>query len=76
MFKDGESKHYIVEYILADDGGMCFRHSPFLLPKGAIFEHEYGTYEVTEITKDKQQITVYCERLKTKTPLFDKLIKK
>lgn len=74
-FKDGEDEQYLVEYILADDGGFCHRASPFLMLKGAIFEHNYGTYKVISIDRKPKHIIVHCERMSSAHPLFDMLLK-
>lgn len=38
-----------IHYELCDDGGSCAVWDiPFLLPIGTIFEHEFGTYKVTQ----------------------------
>lgn len=75
IFKDGEDDEYIVEYILADDGGFCHRCSPFLIPVGTVFEHEYGTYEVFSIDRKIKHIVVHCERLNRETRMFNMLFK-
>jgi hypothetical protein len=72
-FKDGEDDKYIVKYVLADDGGFCHKLSPFLMPKGTIFEHNYGTYEVISIDKIEKDIIIHCERINNKTTMFDAL---
>lgn len=72
-FKDGEDEKYLVEYILADDGGFCHRASPFLMPVGTVFEHEYGTYEVKRHDIKVKHIIVYCERLDKGIYLFSTL---
>jgi len=74
-FIDGEDSKYIVEYILADDGGFCHRASPFLIPVGTIFEHNYGSYIVKSIDRKAKNIIVYCERIDSNKPMFDFLIK-
>lgn len=74
-FKDGESDEYIIEYILADDGGFCHRASPFLMKVGTVFEHEYGTYVVSEIRRQKKHIVVCCDRESMNHPSFDLLFK-
>lgn len=74
-FKDGEDDKYLVEYVLADDGGFCHRCSPFLIPKGTTFEHNYGTYKVMSIDRKIKHIVIHCERVDTKTPMFDTLFK-
>mgnify|MGYP000860815582 CR=1 FL=1 len=50
-FRDGEDDKYLVEYVLADDFGFSHRCSPFLIPKGTVFEHNYGTYKVISIDR-------------------------
>ena len=72
-FKDGEDDKYLVEYILSDDFGFCHRCSPFLMPKGTVFEHNYGTYKVISIDRKIKNIVVHCERLENKMPMFDVL---
>jgi hypothetical protein len=51
MFKDGEDDEYFVEYLLVDNMGFNHRCSPFLIPVGTVFEHNYGTYEVISIDR-------------------------
>jgi hypothetical protein len=72
-FRDGEEDKYLVEYILADDFGFSHRCSPFLMPKGTVFEHNYGTYEVISIDRKIKHIVLHCVRLENKTPKFDVL---
>ena len=43
------------------------------MPKGTIFEHNYGTYKVESIYIDAGQIVVSCERYNKKKPFFDAL---
>lgn len=74
-FKDGEDYKYLVEYVLSDDSGFCHRCSPFLLSKGTIFEHNYGTYKVVSIDRKVKHIVLHCERIDNKTPMFDTLFK-
>jgi hypothetical protein len=74
-FKDGEDDKYLVEYVLFDDGGFCHRASPFLMKKGAIFEHNYGTYKVVSINRKLKNIVVVCDRIDNETPDFDSLFK-
>ena len=74
-FKCGENEDFIIEYLLFDDGGFCHRASPFLMPVGTIFEHEYGTYEVTHIFRQIKNIVVHCERRKLRHDKFDFLFK-
>lgn len=70
-FKDGEDNKYIVEYILADDGGFCHRCSPFLMAKDIVFEHEYGTYKVDEIRIMTWHVIVYCARIDKEVKTFN-----
>ena len=74
-FRSGESDKYIVEYILMDDGGFCHRASPFLMPVGTIFEHDFGTYKVNSIDRKKVNIIVWCVRETMKHEKFDTLHK-
>ena len=74
-FRVGEDDKYLVEYILADDGGFNHRCSPFLMPEGTIFEHDYGTYKVISINRRIKHIVIHCERIEKKTPMFDALFK-
>lgn len=69
-----EKEPYIVEYILSDDNGFCHRASPFLMPVGTIFEHEFGTYEVKSIDRKLRYIIVYCVHIDNSTPMFKSLI--
>jgi len=74
-FRDGEDNKYLVEYVLADDFGFSHRCSPFLMPKGTVFEHNYGTYKVISIDRKIKHIVLHCERIENKTPMFDSLFK-
>lgn len=73
-FVCSEDKEYIVEYILSDDGGCNSRTSPFLMPIGTIFEHNFGTYKVSSIDIEVTHIIVWCDRVEKETPKFDFLI--
>ena len=74
MFKDGEDDKYLVEYLLVDDNGFDHRCSPFLIPVGTVFEHNFGTYEVISIDRKMENIVVFCERVTKEKPMFDSLI--
>jgi hypothetical protein len=74
-FRSGEDDEYIVEYILADDGGFCHRASPFLMSVGTVFEHEFGTYRVDEIIRNIKHIVLYCNRIDRTHKSFDLLFK-
>lgn len=50
-------------YNLIDDNGLCTIYMEILLPINTVFEHEYGTYEVDEITENSEGIFVNCERI-------------
>jgi hypothetical protein len=70
-FTSGEDNDKIVEYYLLDDGGCSNRCSPFIMPVGTEFEHEYGRYKVTEIKREAgQAIKVVCERLTRAITMF------
>lgn len=70
-FRSGECDKYIVEYLLFDDGGFCHRASPFLMPIGTVFEHDFGTYKVTHIFRQIKNIVVHCERIDSTHKIFD-----
>ena len=72
-FVCGEDEQHIVEYILMDDGGFCHRASPFLMPVGTVFEHNFGTYQVQSIDRKPKTISVFCVRLDSDTPMFNQL---
>ena len=72
-FISGEDIEFIVEYILCDDGGFCHRCSPFLMSVGTIFEHNFGTYKVYDITQKRKHIQVFCDRIDSTHKTFDKL---
>lgn len=73
-FISGEDLPYLVEYILMDDGGFCHRCSPFLMPIGTIFEHEFGTYKVISFDRKTHNIIVFCDRINLEHKNFDLLI--
>ncbi|OQA45807.1 MAG: hypothetical protein BWY47_01917 [Bacteroidetes bacterium ADurb.Bin302] len=65
-----------VKYMLFDDGGVCDRWLPILLPIGTVFKHEYGTYKVERYiephaskTEPVNEFTVVCERLDSRDGL-------
>lgn len=70
-FVCGEDKEFIVEYLLFDNNGFCHRACPFLMPIGTVFEHNYGTYKVTHIYRQINNIVVHCERIDSKHKNFD-----
>ena len=72
-FRSGEDDEYIVEYILMDDGGFCHRASPFLMPVGTIFEHDFGTYKVWKINRKQKHIVVICTLIAKGHDRFDQL---
>ena len=74
-FSEDENDGFIVEYLLIDDNGFCHRASPFLMPQGTIFEHEFGTYQVTSIDRKNKHIVVNCDRITVSHLAFDTLIK-
>jgi hypothetical protein len=58
-------------YHLCDNGGANTITLPILLGIRTQFEHEYGRYEVQRITKYKNELYIWCERLLTTTYLID-----
>ena len=65
-----------VKYMLFDDGGVCDRWLPILLPIGTVFKHEYGTSKVERYiephaskTEPVNEFTVVCERLDSRDGL-------
>ena len=60
-------------YNLMDNGGCNNIYLPIVLPIGATFEHEFGTYEVVchECSNfNHKVISIDCERRSSKTPLI------
>ena len=60
-----------VQYDLGEAAGSLFT-APMLLPIGATFEHEYGTYEVTDITYNPVNVTLkaVCSKIKSDRELY------
>jgi ribonuclease HI len=67
----------VFNYLLADDGGISNAEMKQLMPKGIIFQHEYGTYEVREhldvegkpVNLYNEVVQVYCERISKNTTI-------
>ena len=52
-----------ITYHLMDGTGLVTIELEVLMPLNTVFEHEYGTYEVDEITENHDGIFVNCERI-------------
>lgn len=52
-----------IHYELIDNGGSNVMWIPIILPVGTIFQHEYGTYKVSEHKGEGSEFVILCDRL-------------
>jgi len=52
-----------IHYELIDNGGSNAMWIPIILPVGTVFQHEYGTYKVSEHKGEGSEFVILCDRL-------------